>query len=199
MLSPLPRDLWKADGGQLPGIGGLSFLHCFCLSWFCRWKGSNWSFLLPGPIPCSEIAFRIGYNSPSPAVLDACLFLKIIRVLFKCSSLCRTHSSRLIRYVLKSSSFYLKKEKNAIPVKSSKKSSKISLLNKECHFRNSWWQLLGTGDPFVSEGVMTSFCCSPKSQNCRASPHPVTLSGPSMRSRNGLNNWLFTSRFSDFS
>lgn len=73
----------------------LSFLHCFCLSWFCRWKSSNLSFFfsfLPDPIPFSGIAFQIEYTSSSPVTLDACLFLKIIRVLFKYRCLCGSSS-----------------------------------------------------------------------------------------------------------
>lgn len=80
---------------------GLSFLHCFCLSWFYRWKGSNLSFLLSEPIPFSKIAFQIGKTSSSPAMLDTCLFLKIIRMLFKSRSVCKTHTSSLIMTCIK--------------------------------------------------------------------------------------------------
>lgn len=86
--------------------------------------------LLPGPIPFSEIAFQIGYTSPSPAMLDTCFFQEIIRVFFQDRSLCKTHFSSLIMTCIKKSLVSILGKKKQT-VESSKKSSKIFCLDKE--------------------------------------------------------------------
>lgn len=82
-----------------------------CLSWVYRWKGFNLSFLLIGPIPFSEIAFQIGHTSPSPAMLDTCLFLKIIRVLFKTDPFVGHIVVAWSWHVLEGSGFFLGRKK----------------------------------------------------------------------------------------
>lgn len=100
-------------------------------------KGSNVSFLLPGPIPFSDIAFQIGHTTP--LLLPLCWLLAYFWRLSESSlrrSPWRTHSSGFIVTCSTELWFLLGKGKNMpFQGKVVKKSFKIPWLGRACQFR----------------------------------------------------------------